>query len=173
MQSHRTFADTWEHFITLLTAQSPQLLEHIRPPATQETVTVAEHRLHCTLPQELRHLYALADGFREEAYLLRDDFRLLPLSELAEANLTLVGEPIILDVLAGDVSVAKSIIRVVFAVAKEDNLDASQVSLRLWPKKRPSVEIWYRAGGIHDFEEVVDSHDSLHVWLEACLDYYT
>jgi hypothetical protein len=68
--------------------------------------------------------------------------------------------------------VAKKVIRLVFARAKDADPDVEQVSLRLWPKKRPSVELWYRAGGIHDFEEVVDWEESLTVWMEGCLVYY-
>src|SRR5262249_34124213 len=154
MQAHRTLVSAWQQFIEVLTIQSPELLRHIRPPATREALAEAERRLQRTLPEELRQLYSLADGFMAAAYLLRDDARLLPPGEAVEASLALVGEPVVLDELAGEVSVAKQVIRLVFARAKADDPDIAQVSLRIWPKKRPSVEVWYRAGGIHDFEEV-------------------
>jgi hypothetical protein len=128
--------------------------------------------LRRAMPEELRRLYSLADGFVAGAYLLHDDFRLLPIGEMVEASLALVGEPVVLDELAGEVSVSKKVIRLVFAQTREDDLDISQVSLRLWPKKQPSVEMWYRAGGIHDFEEVVDWQESLQTWLEGCLEEY-
>jgi cell wall assembly regulator SMI1 len=168
----RTLAAVWGQFIDLLTAQSPELLEQIRPSATRAALAEAEQRLQCALPEEILQLYSLADGFVAGAYLLRDDYRLLPLGEMVEASLALVGEPVVLDALAGEVSVAKKVIRFVFAQAKEDDPDVAQVSMRLWPKKRPSVEIWYRAGGIHDFEEVVDTQESLAAWIDGCLEYY-
>jgi cell wall assembly regulator SMI1 len=54
---------TWARLIELLTAQSSELLEHIRPPAAPETVAEAEQRLQRTLSQDLRQLYSLPDGF--------------------------------------------------------------------------------------------------------------
>jgi len=172
MQPQQAFTATWARFIDLLTAQSPEHLQHIRPPAARAALAEAEQRLKCNLPEELRQLYSLADGFVAGAYLLRDDYRLLPLGEVVEASLALVGEPVVLDELAGEIAVAKKVIRLVFAQAKEDDADISQISMRLWPKKRPSVEVWYRAGGVHDFEEVVDWQESLSTWLEGCLEYY-
>jgi hypothetical protein len=172
MQPHQTLTAIWARFTAVLTAQSPELLQHIRPPATLAALAAAEQRLQRPLPEDLRQLYSLADGFVAEAYLLRDDYRLLPLDEMVEASLALVGEPVITDELAGEVSVAKTVIRLVFAQAKDDDPDISHVSVRLWPKKRPSVEVWYRAGGIHDYEEVVDWQESLTAWLEGRLDYY-
>jgi hypothetical protein len=91
---------------------------------------------------------------------------------MVEASLALVGESVILDELAGEVSVAKTLIRLVVAQAKVDDPDISQVSMRLWSKKQPSMEVWYRAGGVHFYEEVVDWQESLSVWLEGCLEYY-
>lgn len=171
MQHYHALAAAWGQFIDLLTAQSPELLEHIRPPATHAALTEAEQRLQCSLPEELLQLYSLADGFVARAYLLCDCYRLLPLGEAVEASLTLVGEPVVLDALAGELSLAQRVIRVVFARAKDDDPDVEQVSLRLWPKRRPTVEVWYRAGGIHDFEEVVDGRESLTEWIEECLEY--
>ena len=172
MQHHRTLAAAWGRFIDLLTAQSPELLKQIRQPATRAALAEAEQRLHCPLPEELLQLYLLADGFAVGSYVLRDDYRLLPLEEMIEASLALVGEPVALDALAGEYSQAQRVIRLVFALAQEDDPDVVRVSLRLWPRKWPSVEKWYRAGGIHDFEEVVDTQDTLTAWLEACLEYY-
>ena len=145
-------------------------MQRNRPPATPKALAEAEQRLRRALPDELRSIYSLADGFVAGAYLLHDDYRLLPIGEMVEASLALVGEPVVLDELAGQYSVAKKVTRLVFAQTKEDDPDISQVSLRLWPKKQPSVEMWYRAGGIHDFEEVVDWQESLPVWLEGCLE---
>src|SRR5262245_48108509 len=170
MQSPQALTVSWARFIELLATQSSKLLEHIRPPATPESVAAAEQRLQRALPQDLRQLYSLADGFVAGAYLLQDNYRLLPIDEMVEASLALVGEPVVLDELAGQFSVSKRVIRLVFAHAKEDDDDISQVSLRLWPKKHPSVEMWYRAGGMHDFEEVVDWQESLTAWLEGCLE---
>jgi hypothetical protein len=42
-----------------------------------------------------------------------------------------VGEPVVLDELAGEVSVAKRVIRLVFAQAKADDPDVARVSVRL------------------------------------------
>jgi hypothetical protein len=172
MQHHGALVAAWGRFIDLLTEQSPELLGHIRPPATREALAEAEQRLRCTLPEEFLQLYSLADGFVAGAYVLRDDYRLLPLGEVIEASLALVGEPVVLDAVAGEQSLARRVLRLVFARAKEDDPDVVQVSVRLWPKKRPGVEVWYRARGIHDIEEVVDTQDSLTAWLEACLEYY-
>jgi cell wall assembly regulator SMI1 len=172
MPHDHALAAVWERFIDLLAAQAPERLGYIRPPATREALTEAEQRLQCTLPEELRELYALAGGFVAGAYMLCDDYRLLPLDEMVEASLALVGEPVVLDALAGEISQAKRVIRLVVAQAKADDPNIVQVSMRLWPKKRPSMETWYRAGGIHDFEEVVDTHESLTAWLEGCLEYY-
>src|SRR5262249_44657382 len=126
---HRALTVAWARFIALLTTQSPELLEQIRPPAAPEALAAAEQRLRRALPQDLRQLYALADGFVAGAYLLRDDYRLLPLDEMVEASLALVGAPVVLDELAGEVSVAKTVIRLVVARAKEDDPDIEQVSV--------------------------------------------
>jgi hypothetical protein len=32
--------------------------------------------------------------------------------------------------------------------------------------------IWFKEGGFHDLEEVVDTELSLGEWLEECLEYY-
>jgi cell wall assembly regulator SMI1 len=169
----QTLATHWQRFIDLLTAQSPEHLAAIRPPAPLEVLSAAEQRLGGVLPNELRQLYTLADGFASGAYVLRDDYRLLPVDEMVAASLTLVGEPVVLDALAGEVSQPRRVARLVIALARDDNPDVAQVSLRLRPDGRPgSVEIWYRAGGIHDFEEVVNSGESLATWLEECLEYY-
>jgi hypothetical protein len=170
MHPQQALFATWARFIDALTAQSPELLQHIRPPATPEALSEAEQRLRRAMPEELRRLYSLADGFVAGAYLLHDTYRLLPSGEMVEASLALVGEPVVLDALAAQFSRSKRVIRLVFAQAKEDDHDISQVGLRLWPKKQPSVEMWYRAGGIHDFEEVVDWQESLTAWLEGCVE---
>ncbi|MGO8951447.1 MAG: SMI1/KNR4 family protein [Ktedonobacterales bacterium] len=148
------------------------MLKQIRPPATIEGIQEAEQRLHCAIPDELQHLYLLADGFVEGAFLLRDTYRLLPLSEMVDATLALVGTPIIFDVLSGEVSLSNKVVRLVFAHAKADDPDVAQITLRLWPKKKPSVELWYREGGLHTFEEVVDWQESVTEWIGECLEYY-
>ena len=172
MQYDLALQSAWERFIDLLTAQSPKLLERIRPPATRTALAEAQQRLQCTLPEEIQHLYLLADGFVVGACVLRDEYRLLPLDEMVEASLALVGEPLVLDAVAGQHSQAHRVTRLVVFQAKEDDPDVVQVSVRLWPKKRPSVEIWYRAGGTHDVEEVLNTQGSLTAWLEDCLEYY-
>src|SRR5262249_34823920 len=121
MQPHQALTATWAQFIDLLTAQSPELLQHIRPPAAREVLADAEQRLQRTLPEDLRHLYSLADGFVAGAYLLHGDYRLLPLGEMVEASLALVGEPVVLDELTGEVCLAKTVIRVVVAQARDDD----------------------------------------------------
>src|SRR5215471_8814366 len=105
MQPQQALFAMWAQFIDLLTAQSAALLAHIRPPATPEALAEAEQRLRRAIPEDLRRLYSLADGFVTGAYLLHDDYRLLPLGEMVEASLALVGEPVVLDELAGEVSV--------------------------------------------------------------------
>lgn len=172
MTQQRTLEDMWGRFIEYLAEQSPQVITSVRAPASPESIEQAERRLNCALPEALQHLYALADGFVADAYLLRDQYRILPLSEMVETSLELVGEPVVLDALAGEVAVAKKATRLVFARAREDDPDVSQVSLRVWARKRPSVELWYREGGIHDFEEVVDWNEDLATWIEECLEYY-
>jgi hypothetical protein len=57
--------------------------------------------------------------------------RILPLGEMIEASLALVGIPIIMGNLALEVAVPNQVIRLLFARAKEDNPDVEQVSLRL------------------------------------------
>jgi hypothetical protein len=153
----------------LADAQRPEGYEWL---ALDDEGAEAEQRLQCPLPEELLQLYSLADGFAVGAYVLRDGYRLLPLDEMIEASLALVGEPVVLDALAGEYSQVQRVIRLVFGQAQEDDPDIVQVSVRLWHRKWPSVEVWYRAGGIYDFEEVVDTQDSLTAWLEACLEYY-
>ena len=91
---------------------------------------------------------------------------------MIEVSLALVGEPVALDALAGEYFQTQRVIRLVFAQAREDDPDVVQVSVRLWPGKWPSVHVWYSAAGIHDFEEVVETQESLTAWLEACLEYY-
>jgi cell wall assembly regulator SMI1 len=172
MTQQRTLEETWSRFIDYLAEQAPQAIASVRVPASSEAIEQAEQRLNCALPEALRQLYALADGFAADAYLLRDEYRILPLNEMVEASLGLVGEPVVLDALAGEVAVTKKVTRLVFAQARDDDPDVSQVSLRLWARKRPSVELWYREGGIHDFEEVVDWDENLATWLDECLEYY-
>ena len=98
---------------------------------------------------------------------------ILPLGELVEASLALVGVPIPMDALALQVTVPKKVIRLLFARAKADHPDVEQVSVRLRSKlKPPSVEIWFREGGIHDWEEVVETGNTVTEWLDECLEYY-
>lgn len=172
MTQQRTLEETWRRFIEYLAEQAPQAIAYIQGPASPESIEQAERRLNCVLPEALKDLYALADGFAADAYLLRDQYRILPLSEMVEASLALVGEPVVLDALAGEVAVTKKATRLIFAHARDDDPDVSQVSLRVWTRKRPSVELWYREGGIHDFEEVVDWDEDLATWIEECLEYY-
>lgn len=172
MAQQRTLEGTWSRFIEYIVAQSPLMMEHIRAPASPEAIEQAERRLNCALPEALRQLYLLADGFAADAYLLRDQYRVLLLSEMVEASLALVGEPVVLDALAGEVAVTKKVTRLIFAHARDDDPDVSQVSLRVWARKRASVELWYREGGIHDIEEVVDWNEDLAAWIEECLEYY-
>ena len=171
MKQKPSITEVWERFVKLLHAHAPQMVAHIRPPASTEAIAEAEQRLKVVFPGDLRQLYLLADGFAEGAYLLRDDYRVLPLSELVEASLALVGEPVILDYVAVEVSIPKKVVRLLFARAQEDNPDVSQVTFRLHARK-PYMEIWYRKGGIHDWEEVVETWESLTEWIAECLDYY-
>jgi cell wall assembly regulator SMI1 len=146
--------------------------ERIRRAATTEMLADAEERLGRALPENMRQLYLLADGFAAGAYLLRDDYRVLPLGEMVQVSLALMGQPVVLDELAGAVSVLKQVTRFVFVRAKDEDPDVEQVSLRLRTKRRPSVELWYRAGWIHDFDEDVDREESVTEWIEGCLVYY-
>jgi hypothetical protein len=165
--------DVWGQFVALLHMQTPMLVAYIRPPASAEDIADAEQRLGIDFPEEMRQLYLLADGFAEGAYLLRDAYRILPLGELVEASLALVGAPIMMDALALQVTVPKKILHVLFAQAKDGDPDVEQVSLRLRSKvKSPSVEIWFREGGIHDWEEVVETGESLTEWFDECLEHY-
>ena len=171
MQYNLALQSAWERFIDLLSAQSSELLEHIRPPATRPALAEAEQRLQCTLPEELQQLYLLADGFRAGVCVLRDEYRLLPIDEMVEASLALVGEPASAGCSAGQHSEARRVIRLVVLQTKEDDPNAVKVSVRLWPKRQPTVEIQYRAGGTHDVEEVLHTQGSLTAWLEDCLEY--
>ena len=171
MKQQYTISDLWQRFVKLLEADSPQSVERIRPSASAEAIAEAEQRLKVVFPEELRQLYLLADGFAEGAFLLRDDYRILQLSEMVEASLALVGKVVVMDYLAGEIEKPKKVVRLLVARAQEDNPDVSQVSLRLRAKK-PSVELWYLEGGVHDWEEVVEIGESLTEWIEGCLEYY-
>ena len=173
MHQQPTINAVWGRFAQLLESHAPAMVGHIRPPATASAIAEAEQRLLVVFPAELRQLFLLADGFAEGAYLLRDDYRILPLGVLVEASLALVGVPIPMDALALQVTAPQQVIRLLFARAKADNPDVEQVSLRLRSRlKPPSVEIWFREGGIHDWEEVVETSESLTEWLDECLEYY-
>jgi hypothetical protein len=173
MQQEPAFNEVWGRIVAILESHAPTLVGHIRLPASAQAVAEAAQRLGIVIPEELRQLYLLADGFAEGAYLLCDDYRLLPLGEMVEASLALVGVPILMDALALQVTVPKKVLHVLFARAREDNPDVEQVSLRLRSKlKPPSVELWFREGGIHDWEDVVETGDTLTEWFDACLDYY-
>lgn len=163
--------DVWKQFVAYLEVDSPHALGHIRPEASVKAIAEAEQRLNVALPEELCQLYLIADGFAEGAFLLRDDYRILPLSEMVEASLALVGQVVVMDYLAGEVENPKKVTRLLFARSKEDDPDVSQVTLRL-RAKNPSVELWYLEGGIHDWEEVVEIGKSLSEWIEGCLAYY-
>ncbi len=171
MKQEQTISGVWERFVKLLAADSPDRVARIRPPATVEAIAEAEQRLGAVFPEELRQLYLIADGFAEGVLLLRDDYRILPLSEMVEASLALVGKVVVMDYLAGEIEKPKKVVRLLFARAQEDDPDISQVSLRLRAKKS-SVELWYLEGGIHDWEEVVEIGESLTEWIEGCLEYY-
>ncbi len=112
-----------------------------------------------------------ADGFALGAFLLRDDYRILPVDEMVEASLGLVGASITLDFESGEVSRAKKVIRLVLARARPDDEDVEQISLRLRARK-PTIEMWYREGGIHTYAEVVDWQESLTDWLALVVDEY-
>ena len=78
-----------------------------------------------------------------------------------------------MDALALQVTVPKKALHVLFAQAQDDDPDVEQVSLRLRSKvKSPSVELWFREGGIHDWDEVVETGESLTEWFAECLEYY-
>jgi hypothetical protein len=173
MEHKSAIDDVWGRFVTELEADVPARVGHIRPPVPAQEIAEAEQRLGIVLPEELRQLYLLADGFADGAYLLRDQYRILPLSEMIDASLALVGEPILMDSLALQVSVPQKVLHLVFAQAKEDDPDVEQVSLRLRSKlKPPSVEIWFREGGIHHWADVVETGETLTEWLDECLEYY-
>jgi hypothetical protein len=161
----------WTHFVDLLGKHSPGAATRIRPRAAPEVIAAAEARLGRALPGDLRALYARCDGFEAGAFLLRDDYRVLPVEEMVAESLALVGEPVVLDALAGQVTIPKKVVRLVFAPARPDDVDVVQCSIRL-RAKRPTVEVWFREGGIHGDEEVVDTNLSLAEWIEECLEYY-
>ncbi|HET8846107.1 MAG TPA: SMI1/KNR4 family protein [Ktedonobacteraceae bacterium] len=173
MKQQPTLDGVWGRFVQFLASHAPAMVEQIRTPAKASAVAEAEQRLGVVFPEELRQLYLLADGFVEGAYLLRDDYRILPLDEMVEASLALVGEPIMMDGLLLQVAMPNKVIRLLFAQAREDDPDVKQVSVRLRSKlKPPLVELWFREGGIHDWEEVVETGDTLTEWIEGCLEYY-
>ena len=139
--------------------------------ASAEAIAEAEQRLKVVFPEELRQLYLLADGFAEGAFLLGMIHRILQLSEMVEASLALVGKVVVMDYLAGEIEKPKKVVRLLVVRAQEDNPDVSRVSVRLRAKK-PSVELSYLEGGVHDWEEVVEIGESLTEWIEGCLEYY-
>ena len=171
MKQKRSISEVWERFLKLLEAHAPEVIGHIRPPASMEAIAAAEQRLKVVFPEELRQFYLLADGFQEGAYLLIDYYRILPLDEMVEASLAMVGQVVVMDFLAGEIEKPKKVVRLLFARAKEDDPDISQVTLRLRARK-PYMETWYREGGVHDWEEVVETGESLTESIETYLEYY-
>src|SRR5579883_392876 len=131
----RTIEDVWARFVASVSRETPAMASFIRAPASQGALAEAERRLGCALPDELRRLYVCADGFALGAFLLRDDYRILPVDEMVEASLGLVGASITLDFESGEVSRAKKVIRLVLARARPDDEDVEQISLRLRARK--------------------------------------
>jgi cell wall assembly regulator SMI1 len=158
--------ECWEKFIQYLSEEERIML---CLPVTEVALDRAQSRLDCQIPPELRTMYMMADGFQKDAFLLRDDYRVLTLEEMI---LESEKKPlVVIDEMAGEFEEPDRVTRLIFAVTEEDNRDIQQVSLHL-DEDDATVEIWFKEGGIHDFEEVVDTELSLGEWLEECLEYY-
>jgi hypothetical protein len=146
----------WARFVELAIRDQPAAARGIRAPASRDDLVQVESSLGVPLPPELEELYLLADGFEPGAFLLRDEYRILPVKEMAAASLKLVGEPVVRDELAGVAETPKKLVRLWLATTKDTDPDVSAIYLRL-RKRTSSVEIDYREGGVHDLPEVVDS----------------
>jgi hypothetical protein len=154
-----TVPGVWKRFRGFLEQRTPGATAHLRPPVTEAQLKAAEAQLGVALPKALRALYLLCDGFEKDQYLLRDDLRLLPLDELVARTVDSRGQA----------RHAWAREHLVFAVTRPQDPDIEQVSLKLPAEK---VEIWYRAGGVHEVKEVLSTGGSLSSWLDDCMGFY-
>jgi hypothetical protein len=157
---------SWERFVEFLSQEEK---EELCLAVSDDALNNAQQLLDCIFPLEFYTLYRLADGFKKDAFLLRDDYRILPLEDMVAES---IKKPLVVtDEMSGEFENPDTVVRLIFAVTKEENRDIQQVSLYLH-EDGASVETWFKEGGIHDFDEVIDTELSLVDWLEECLEYY-
>lgn len=162
---------TWNTFLDFVRQDDPESLARVNPPASEEQLATAVSALGSALPDEVRDLYLLANGFGPNSFLLRDDYRLLPLDEMVAASMDLVGETVAVDAEAGVSLTFTEPSRLVLFDARDGDDDVERVCVRA-RKTRTRVELWFKQGGIHDFEELVDTELTLSDWFDEVLEYY-
>ncbi len=162
----------WNEFIGHLTKTEPESLSKINPPATTEQLNEAKAILGSVFHEDIEQLYHLANGFTEGAYLLRDDYRILPIDEMIKQSLALAGKRIFTDYEAGQSRKIKKGDMIVLALAEEDNCDVEKISISV-TRGKTNVAIWFKEDGIHDYEEVIDTSETLEEWLTSVLEYYS
>ena len=161
----------WNQFINYLKNEDQGNLKKINPPATKKQLEKAKKTLGSLFHEDIEKIYEKADGFIEGAYLLSDKYRILPIDEMLEKSLKLVGEVLITDWEAGESKKINKLTIVIFAVAKDDNEDIQQIGFSV-RKNKTNITIWYKEGGIHTFEEVVETSETLEEWLNEMMEYY-
>ena len=163
--------DIWQNFLAGLEKYSSELIKEINPPATEAQLEKARTLLGPLFHPELEELYKIANGFAPGAYLLRDDYRILPLEEMIEKSLAIIGTTVPTDFEAGEYTTLKKLKLLVFAIAKEEDEDVEQVSISI-KRGKTDISLWYKEGGIHDFEEVVSTSETLKEWLTVVVEEY-
>ncbi|MGB4776068.1 MAG: SMI1/KNR4 family protein [Daejeonella sp.] len=163
--------ESWNKFVNHLKVEDTENLEKINPPATIEQLEKAKAVLGPLFHEDLQKIYKLANGFIQGAYILSDGYRILPIDEMLEKSLDLVGQVLITDVEAGEFKKIDKIKMVIFAIAKEDDEDIEQIGFSL-RRNKTDIAIWYKEGGIHSFEEVVETGETFEEWFNDMLEYY-
>lgn len=161
----------WDKFIGYLKAEDPEILKKINPPATKEQIDKAKKVLGSLFHEDIQKIYQMANGFAQGGYLLSDKYRILPIDEMLEKSLKLVGEIFITDTTVGEYKKIDKLKMIIFAVAKEDDEDIHQIGLSL-RKNKTNIAIWYKEGGIHTFEEVIETSENLEEWFGEMMEYY-
>ena len=161
---------TWAAFVSAIERDSPASLALVNPPATDEQIEEARRELGSLHP-DLERLYRLADGFTPGAYLLLDSHRILPLAELIDDSRSLNGTYIVTDSEAGEGRKLGQFDLLTLTRTRPDVPDMSRVSVSV-SRKKARVHVWFVEGGVHDFEEVVDTEESLDQWLDDAISDY-
>ena len=168
----------WKRFIQNIQNDKTDsdLISGFNSPAHPNEIRQIEALLKISLPNNLKQLYYCCNGFSKDIFI-GDGFRLLPVQEMAEKTIAFYNTLFVTDELAGEFFYwnNKKVTRLFFADYKKQHEDIYFEGLLIRKKGNAIKEetfIYYKADGIHDYEEVVDTGETLAEWLEGKIDIY-